>query len=510
MIRLAMASLPRTEQAVARSLAQTAEPRDALAGALRAIGESLDWRLGAVWEPAADRPEALACVETWHAAGTEAEEFEAATRAITLAAGEGLPGRVWQSGEPAWIADVSTDGNFPRAAAAGRAGLHAAFCFPILSARGVLGVIEFFTGEPRELDSELLGTMSALGDQIGQAVERRRDTEALRAKEARHRAMLDAALDCVVTMDHEGCVVDFNPAAERTFGHAAEDAVGQDMAELIIPPELRDRHRQGLARYLATEDAVVLDHRLEITGLRADGTTFPVELTITRIDVPGPPTFTGYIRDITDRKAAEAELRASRARIVKAGDEARRELERDLHDGAQQRLVELALDLRMARVRLDDEPARAQELLDAAIDDLAEATSELRELARGIHPAALTEGGLRPALDALVARSSVPSSLVAVPDARFAAPVEATAYFSVAEGLTNAARHAAATRVEVAVIRVDNSLRVEVRDNGRGAGTSARSGLRGLADRVAALDGVLDVVSPESGGTVLRVEIPCA
>ena len=228
--------------------------------------------------------------------------------------------------------------------------------------------------------------MSAIGDQIGQAVERRRDTEALRAKEARHRAMLDAALDCVVTMDHEGCVVDFNPAAERTFGHAAADAVGRDMAELIIPPELRERHRRGLARYLATEDAVVLDHRLEITGLRADGTTFPVELTITRIDVPGPPTFTGYIRDITDRKAAEAELRASRMRIVKAADEARRELERDLHDGAQQRLVELALDLRMARARLDDEPARAQELLDAALADLAEATKELRELARGIHP----------------------------------------------------------------------------------------------------------------------------
>ena len=395
--------------------------------------------------------------------------------------------------------------------AAGRAGLHAAFCFPIRSARGVVGVIEFFTGEPRQLDSELLGTMSSLGDQIGMAVERRRDTEALRQKEARHRAMLDAALDCVVTMDHEGCVVDFNPAAERTFGYAAADAVGRDMAELIIPPELRKHHRRGLARSLATEDAVVLDHRLEITGLRADGTTFPVELAITRIDVPGPPTFTGYLRDITDRKAAEAELRASRMRIVKAADDARRELERDLHDGAQQRLVELALDLRMARARLDDEPAQAQELLDAAIGDLAEATRELRELARGVHPAALTEGGLRPALEALVARSSVPSSLVAVPDARFAAAVEATAYFSVAEGLTNAARHAAATRVEVAVIRVDNSLRVEVRDNGRGgAGTSARSGLRGLADRVAALDGVLDVVSPQSGGTVLRVEIPCA
>ena len=118
-------------------------------------------------------------------------------------------------------------------------------------------------------------------------------------------------------------------------------------------------------------------------------------------------------------KAVEAELRASRARIVEAADEARRKLERDLHDGAQQRLVELALDLRMARSRLDDEPARASELLDAALGDLDAATRELRELARGIHPAALTEGGLRPALEALAARSSIPARLVAVPDARF-------------------------------------------------------------------------------------------
>ena len=282
------------------------------------------------------------------------------------------------------------------------------------------------------------------------------------------------------------------------------------MAELIIPSELRERHRRGLANYLATEEAVLLDRRVEITGLRGDGTTFPVELTITRIDVPGPPTFTGYLRDITDRKAAEAELRASRARIVEAADDARRQLERDLHDGAQQRLVELALDLRMTRARLDDEPGQAQELLDTALDDLAEATRELRELARGIHPAALTEGGLRPALEALAARSSIPARLVGAPDARFAAPVEATAYFSVAEGLTNAARHAAAAQVEVEVTRVDDRLRVEIRDDGRGgAGTTAGTGLRGLADRVAALDGEVDVVSPESGGTVLRVEIPC-
>jgi PAS domain S-box-containing protein len=305
-------------------------------------------------------------------------------------------------------------------------------------------------------------------------------------------------------------VVDFNPAAERTFGYSARDAIGRDMADLIIPPELRDRHRRGLARYTATEKPVLLDRRLEITGLRADRSTFPVELTITRIDVPGPPTFTGYLRDITERKAAEAELRASRARIVEAADAARRRLERDLHDGAQQRLVELALDLRMARARLDDEPARAQELLDAALGDLEQATRELRELARGIHPAALTEGGLRPALEALVARASVPTRLVAAPQARFAPSVEATAYFTVAEGLTNTARYAAAERVEVEAVSVDGSLRVEVRDDGcGGADPTGGSGLRGLADRVAALDGALSVTSPPGGGTVLRAEIPC-
>jgi PAS domain S-box-containing protein len=500
----------RTEHAVARSLAQTSDPRDALARALGAIGESLGWRLGAVWEPAPDRPEALRCVEIWSAVGAAAEDFERASRGIALASGEGLPGRVWRSGDPAWIPDVLVDENFPRAAAARRAGLHAAFCFPIRSARGVLGVIEFFTGEARELDTGLLATMSALGDQIGQAVERRRDAETLRASEARHRAMLDAALDCVVTMDHVGRVVDFNPAAERTFGYRADDVVGREMAELIVPPELRERHRRGLARYLATERPVLLDRRLEITGMRADGTTFPVELTITRIDVPGPCTFTGYLRDITDRKAAEAELRASRARIVEAADAARRRLERDLHDGAQQRLVELALDLRMARARLDDEPARVHEFLDAALDDLDAATRELRDLARGIHPAALTEGGLRPALEALVARSTLPARLAAVPDARFAAPVEATAYFAVAEGLTNAARHAAARRVEIEATRADGRLRVEIRDNGcGGADPVGGSGLRGLADRVAALDGALDVISPPGGGTVLRVDIPC-
>ena len=351
--------------------------------------------------------------------------------------------------------------------------------------------------------------MAMLGDQIGQAVERRRDAEHLRAARTRHQAMLDVALDCVITIDDSGRVLEFNPAAERTFGYSAAEAVGRELADLIVPPELRQRHRDGLARYLETKVPAVLDRRLELTGMRADGSTFPVELTITRIDLPDQAGFAGYVRDITDRKEAEAELRASRARIVEAADEARQRLERDLHDGAQQRLVELALELRMARARIDTNPVEAGEFLDAAVDALTDATAELRELARGIHPVVLTEGGLRPALRALVDRSSIPAKLTAAPERRFAAGIEAAAYFVVAEALTNAARYSEATGVDVRASVENGMLRVVVKDDGRGEADLLGSGVAGIADRVAAVDGSLSVISPAGRGTTVRADIPC-
>ena len=204
------------------------------------------------------------------------------------------------------------------------------------------------------------------------------------------------------------------------------------------------------------------------------------------------------------------ELRASRARIVQASDTARRRLERDLHDGAQQRLVALALDLKLARGKLDKDPAAAAELLDASIEELAEATSELRELARGIHPALLTDRGLGPALEAIASRAPMPVEVAPVPEMRLPGPVESAAYFVVAEALTNVSKYANATHAEVTVTRSNGKVVVEVRDDGvGGADPAAGSGLSGLADRVAALDGMLDVESPQGGGTVVRAEVPC-
>src|SRR5436853_4165247 len=144
-------------------------------------------------------------------------------------------------------------------------------------------------------------------------------------------------------MDDRGLIVGINPAAERTFAIAEEDARGRDMADVIIPPTMREAHRQGLKRLLAGGEPHVLDRRIEVTAQRADGTLVPVELTITKLDLDGPPQFVGYLRDIGDRIEVEEQLRRSRLQLLRAADEARRRLERDLHDGAQQRLVGLAL-----------------------------------------------------------------------------------------------------------------------------------------------------------------------
>ncbi len=210
-------------------------------------------------------------------------------------------------------------------------------------------------------------------------------------------------------------------------------------------------------------------------------------------------------------RAKVAELQASRSRIVQAGYEQRRRLERDLHDGAQQRLMALGIDLRMVRERIEHDPQGAAELLDGSLHELNEATAELRELARGIHPAVLTNRGLQAALKGLASRSPVPVELLQTPADRLPPSVESAVYFVVAEALTNAARYSRAQTITVGVVRDNGHVDVEVRDDGvGGADADQGSGLRGLQDRVAALDGRLELTSPQGSGTTLRATIPCA
>ena len=209
-------------------------------------------------------------------------------------------------------------------------------------------------------------------------------------------------------------------------------------------------------------------------------------------------------------RAQLAEVRASRARIVAAGDAERRRLERDLHDGAQQRLLGIRLALRLARTRVGHDDAEVQELLGEADAELMTGLDELRALARGIHPAVLTDEGLAAALGSLARRAPVPVTISASKE-RLAAPVEAAAYFVASEALANVAKHAQASNVTITVTCADGWVRLEVADDGIGGADASRgSGLSGLRDRVEALDGHLDVTSAPAVGTTLRAEFPCA
>jgi signal transduction histidine kinase len=247
-----------------------------------------------------------------------------------------------------------------------------------------------------------------------------------------------------------------------------------------------------------------------------DGNLWGVIAVGSRETEPLPVDFEGRLAKFTELVATaianaegRAELDASRARIVATADATRRRIERDLHDGAQQQLVWLALALRAAQAAVPEELEQHRGELGRVVDGLTAALDDLREIALGIHPAGLSEDGLTPALKRLAARSPLRVNLDCPPDSRFPEPVEVAAYYVVSESLTNAAKYADTAVVDVAVAADDDALRVEVRDDGRGgADPAVGSGLLGLRDRVEAIGGTMRLTSPPGEGTSLAVELP--
>jgi PAS domain S-box-containing protein len=336
----------------------------------------------------------------------------------------------------------------------------------------------------------------------------------------RLQALIDSSPLALVEFGLDTRIRLWNPAAERIFGWSREEMLDRGGLPMA-PPSKRAESEDLFVRVLAGES--VNDY--ETVRQRKDGTLVAVSIAAAPVRDGSGQVVSNMVAytDITERKAQAAEvhrlnaelharleeLAASRARIVTAGDVERRRLERNLHDGAQQRLVALSLSLRIALAKLDADPAGARAVLVDAGDELALALAELRELARGLHPAVLSDRGLRAAVEMLAGRAPVPVDIAGIPDERLPAPVEAAAYYLIAEALTNVAKYAHASTVRIRVAARDGSVSVEVSDDGvGGADAAAGSGLRGLADRVEALGGSLEVVSPAGAGTALLAQIP--
>lgn len=313
----------RIQHAVSHELLAAESLATAAPAVLRAIGGGLAMDAGAFWRLDAESG-SLRCAGCWHSPALGGSVLDVVSRDAAFPSGVGLPGRVLQDGEPVWNSDILHDPNFPRREAAGAAGLRAAFAFPARGATGILGVFEFFQREMQSPDPALLHAVATLGNQVGQFLERERVQEDVRARAAHLRATLDTSLDAIISMDHNGLVTEWNRAATELFGYTRDEAMGRDMGVLIIPPPFREMHYAGLKRYLETGEPHIMNQRVELSGMRRDGSEFPVELTVTRIPLHGPPMFTGYIRDISDRKAAERE----RERLLAQERAARAEAER--------------------------------------------------------------------------------------------------------------------------------------------------------------------------------------
>ncbi len=287
-----------TQNAVTAILADSPNIEAAAIPILRAIGESLEWEMGAFWTRDA-HAQRLRNAGLWMSRTTSEGEFVHRTRDATFGSAEGLPGRVWAQGAPCWIPDVIADDNFARADAAVGDGLHAAFAFPIVLGAEVLGVLEFFSRRILEPDTELLEMTAGIGAQVGQFIERKRAESAVHESERMLRHILESALDAVISMDAKGVVTAWNPQATATFGWLESEAIGQRVSELIIPEPHRVDHERGLRIAAATGEGPVIGNRIEIEALHKDGRTIPVELTVTAVRGGAEWTFSAFMRDIS-------------------------------------------------------------------------------------------------------------------------------------------------------------------------------------------------------------------
>jgi PAS domain S-box-containing protein len=362
--------------------------------------------------------------------------------------------------------------------------------------------------------------------------ERARARQELVAAEARTSAVIEASVDCIITIDERGRVIEFNPAAERTFGYSRHEAIGQVLADLIIPESHREAHTRGLVDVVATGHGPILGKRLDLTALRKDGSEFPVELTVTRIPMPNQVAFTGFVRDITERKGAEnametivAELNRvgeERQRLISqiltAQEEERKRIASDIHDESIQKMAATAMRLDM--VAMDHPELRSEERFVSAQRSIALSIDTLRHLMFELHPYVLDQDGLVAALRLhLDEEAKIEGAASYQLNGDFATDpsrqVRVILYRLVQEALTNVRKHARASHVAVRLAERDGGYDVVITDDGVGFDATSRVespaghlGLTSMRERAEMGGGWLKIDSRHGEGTSVHLWLP--
>jgi PAS domain S-box-containing protein len=288
-----------------------------LTAAVQTICHFTRCAMGQVWLPAGG---VLVCSPTWFCSGYGFEKLHAASEQVTYEPGQGLPGLAWTKREALLLEDVREQGRFDRAFAAQRAGVREALAVPVTGAEGVVAVLELFVTHERAGEPGRLGRIARVAEELGPLVERRRADEALAASQERFQAVTEAAVDAIVSVDSSGRLLTWNGGAERLFGWTSEEIVGRPLT-VIIPERFRQLHQEGIARVRKTGVSKLAGQVVELAGLRRDGVEFPIELSIGSWNGPDGIAFSGVLRDITDRKRAEAALAGANRELERANAE---------------------------------------------------------------------------------------------------------------------------------------------------------------------------------------------
>ena len=483
---------------------------------LQLICERTGWEIGAIWR--VDNPsDLLRCVAFWQPESFPASEFEKLTHETEFARGAGLPGRVWTDRHPIWIANLEADTNFPRLESAQGAGLRSALGFPVLLEGEVLGVIEFFSREPRPYDEEQLQMMATIGSHLGQLIERKQAEEALRESETRFRTLAETASDAIITIGEDSRILFVNTEAEEVFGYAIEEMVGANLT-MLMPEYLRHLHHSGFNRYLETGRKHIGWTAVELPGLHKSGREIPLELSFGEFQRNGQRYFTGIARDITERKRAEAEIRNAREERLRELERVRRRIATDLHDDIGSALTQISILSEVVHRQISDGESPIAGPLSMIANSSRELVDSMSDIVWAINPqkdhlSDLLGRMRRFAADMLTARNiefqfQAPS---AEEDVQLGANIRREVFLIFKESINNLVKHSACNRAEISFAIDQNHLTLTITDNGKGFETTADSdghGLMSMRDRAAALAAVFAMTSNKGQGTTISLDVP--
>ncbi len=519
------------EYDVTSILAEATTPVEAAPKILEAICRSAGWDVGAIWNVEEDAVQ-LRCREVWHSErAADAAEFETRTLNHTFLKGEGLPGRVWASGESHWIVDLKNDENFPRLGVANEDGLKSAFGFPITLEGEVIGVLEFFSRETRARDEELSEMMSGVGGQIGQLIERRRADEALRESEDRFRTLAETASDAIITIDEASRIIFVNATAGHVFGYSTAEMIGADLT-MLMPEYMRHVHDAGLQRYVTTGRKHIAWEAVELPGLHKSGREIPLELSFGEFTKNGQRFFTGIARDITERKQAEEALRRSREERMRELERVRTRIATDLHDDIGASLTQIVVLSEVARQQ-QQQQAGGGNGQDASSEPLTKITNVSNELVEAMSDIVWAINPKKDHLSDLVQRMRRFASDIfsacgikltlratgADADAQLGANVRRELFLIFKESVNNIARHSGCTEAAVEFYSEGDDLVLKLSDNGNGFDPSLAvvddgmrkggNGLLSMRRRAEELGGTFEISSTPGQGTntVLRVPL---